>query len=126
MSYLFLVRAMTAFDQTVVAFALLTVGSITFVFCLPLIKRKVPMNRVYGIRVRESFTSDERWLDINAYGGRQFALWSLPNVVTGIVGLFLPTYLVFIYIPIAISVIVLSAAIPLIQTMRWIKETKKT
>jgi SdpI/YfhL protein family len=84
------------------------------------------MNRVYGIRVRESLTSEERWLDINAYGGRQFALWSLPIVVTGIVGLLLPRYLVFIYIPIAIGVIVFSAAIPLIQMMRWIKETKKT
>jgi SdpI/YfhL protein family len=99
MSYLFLVRAMTAFDQTVVAFALLAVGIIMFAFCLPLIKPKVRMNRIYGTRVRESFTSEERWLDINAYGGRQFALWSLPIVVTGIVGLLLPTYLVFIYTP---------------------------
>src|SRR5690349_14907242 len=95
-----------------------------FAFCLPLIKRKVPMNRVYGIRVRESFTSEERWLDINAYGGRQFALCSLPIVVTGIVGLLLRRYLVFIYIPIAIGVIVFNTAIPLIQMMRWIKETK--
>ena len=126
MSYLFIVRAMTAFDQSVVAFSLLAVGSIMFAFCLPLIKRKVPMNRVYGIRVREAFESEERWLDINGYGGRKFAMWSLPIVVTGILGLLLPTHLVFIYIPIAIGVIVLSAVMPLIQTMRWIKETKKT
>jgi hypothetical protein len=97
-----------------------------FATCLPLITRRVPMNRFYGIRVREAFKSEERWLDINAYGGRQFAVWSLPIVITGILGLLLPTHLVFIYIPIAIGVIVLSALIPLIQTMRWIKETKRT
>jgi len=117
---------MTASDQTVVAMALLAVGGIMFITCLPLIKRRVPMNRFYGIRVREAFTSKERWLDINAYGGRQFAMWSLPIVITGIIGLLLPVHLVFIYIPIAIGVIVLSALIPLIQTMRWIKETKET
>jgi SdpI/YhfL family protein len=117
---------MTAADQTVVAIALVAVGSIMFATCLPLIKRKVPMNRFYGIRVREAFRSKERWLDINAYGGRQFAVWSLPIIITGILGLLLPTHLVFIYIPIAIGVIILSALIPLIQTMRWIRETKET
>jgi len=117
---------MTASDQTLVAIALLVVGGTMFATCLPLIKRRVPMNRFYGIRVREAFKSKERWLDINAYGGRQFAMWSLPIVIIGILGLLLPTRLVFIYIPIAIGVILLSALIPLIQTMRWIKETKET
>ena len=116
---------MTASDQTGVAIALLAVGGSMFATCLPLIKRRVPMNRFYGIRVREAFESDERWLDINAYGGRQFAMWSLPIVITGILGLILSTHLVFIYIPIAIGVIVLSALIPLIQTIRCIKESQK-
>ena len=109
-----------------VAIALLAVGGITLATCRPLIKRRVPMNRFYGIRVREAFKSKERWFDINAYGGRQFAMWSLPIVITGMLGLFLPTHLVFIYIPIAIGVIVLSALIPLIRTVRWIRETKET
>jgi len=117
---------MAAVDQTVVAIALLAVGGIMFATCLPLIKRKVPMNRFCGIRVRQAFKSKERWLDINAYGGRQFAMWSLPIIITGILGLLLPTHLVLIYIPIAIGVILLGALIPLIRTMRWIKETKET
>jgi hypothetical protein len=117
---------MTASNQTVVGIALLAVGGIMFATCLPLIKRRVPMNRFYGIRVREAFKSKERWLDINAYGGRKFAMWSLPIIITGILGLLLPTHLVFIYIPIAIGVIILGALIPLIQTMRWIKEMKET
>jgi hypothetical protein len=116
---------MTASDQTGVAVALLAVGGVMFATCLPLIKRRVPMNRFYGIRVREAFKSKERWLDINAYGGRQFAIWSLPIVIIGILGLLLPTSLLFIYIPIVIGAIVSSALIPLIQTMRWIKKTKK-
>jgi len=52
-------------------------------------------------------------------------MWSLPIVITGILGLILSTHLVFIYIPIAIGVIVLSALIPLIQTIRCIKESQK-
>ena len=100
---------MTAADQTVVAFALLAIGGITLATCLPLIRGWVPMNRFYGIRVSEAFKSKERWLDINAYGGRQFAMWSLPIIITGILGLLLPTHLGFIYIPIAVGVIVIVA-----------------
>jgi len=39
---------MTASDQTGVAIALLAVGGSMFATCLPLIKRRVPMNRFYA------------------------------------------------------------------------------
>lgn len=47
-----------------------------FLLSLPLIFRKVPMNHFNGIRLRASFESEERWYDINAYGGRQLAACS--------------------------------------------------
>ena len=50
---------------------------------LPLARRKVPMNRVYGIRIPKSFASEANWYAINAYGGRQFMLWSLLPLLAG-------------------------------------------
>src|ERR1700704_2397355 len=47
-------------------------GLLLAAFSLPLVLRRVPMNRAFGIRIPESFTSDARWYDINAYGGRLF------------------------------------------------------
>jgi uncharacterized membrane protein len=37
---------------------------------LPLIQRKVKMNPWYGIRIPAAFESEQRWLEINEYGGR--------------------------------------------------------
>lgn len=47
-------------------------GLLLAAFSLPLVLRRVPMNRAYGIRIPEAFTSEARWYDINAYGGRLF------------------------------------------------------
>src|SRR5260370_18107000 len=47
-------------------------GLLLVAFSLPLALRRVPMNRAYGIRIPEAFTSVARWYDINAYGGRLF------------------------------------------------------
>jgi hypothetical protein len=44
-----------------------------FGLSLPLVLRKAPMNEFYGIRIPAAFESKQRWYDINAYGGRQFA-----------------------------------------------------
>ena len=114
---------MTAQDQTVVAIAMLVTGAVMLLSCLPLVYRKVAMNRFYGIRVREAFKSSERWFDINAYGGRQFAMWSWPLMLIGLIGLALPAHFVFIYVPVAVAAILVSGLTPLIQTIRWIKAT---
>ena len=35
-------------------------GLLLAAFSLPLVLRRIPMNRAYGIRIREAFTSDAR------------------------------------------------------------------
>lgn len=57
---------------------------------IPLLKRKVPMNRWYGARFKKSFESEENWYRINAYSAKQLILWSIPMLLLGVVTLFLP------------------------------------
>jgi SdpI/YfhL protein family len=52
-------------------------GLLLTVFSVPLVLRRIPMNRAYGIRIPEAFSSDARWYDINAYGGRLFLGYGL-------------------------------------------------
>ena len=44
-------------------------GVFAVLLSIPLILRVVPMNRIYGIRVREAFVSDRNWYQINSFGG---------------------------------------------------------
>jgi hypothetical protein len=62
---------------------------IGIVASVPLIGRRVKMNRWYGIRIPAAFVSDERWFEINEYGGRLLLMWSVAIGATAIVGAFL-------------------------------------
>ncbi len=58
-------------------------GLLLAALALPLVLRTVPMNRAYGIRIPEAFSSDARWYDINAYGGRLFLGYGLLLACVG-------------------------------------------
>lgn len=45
---------------------------------LPLIRGKIKMNTVYGVRFRKAYQSEELWYKISKKGGRLLLLWSLP------------------------------------------------
>ena len=65
--------------------ALLTTG-----LAIPLLRGKVKRNGWYGVRLSESLESEEAWLRINRYGAKRLILWSLPVLVLGIIGFFVP------------------------------------
>jgi len=95
-------------------------GILIVFLSLPLVQRKVKMNRIYGFRFRSSFLSDESWYSINEYGGRIFALFGGALTICGICCLLLP-------IPEGISVYLafapVLAVVPGIITYRFGKKT---
>jgi hypothetical protein len=88
------------------AIAHLIGGMVLVAVSWPLIKGKIGRNYFYGIRIREAFESDERWRDINAYGGRMILRYGIGIMVLGLVGLVLPQSLWFPYIWASLAVIV--------------------
>jgi len=101
------------------AIAILSAGLVIFLISLPLIYRKIPMNSLYGIRIPAAFESNERWYEINAYGGRQLAVWSWVPIVAGVAGLFVPLK----YMPIcgvaSAPVVLVSVLVPVVKIMAW-------
>ncbi len=61
-------------------------GAMFAAISVPLVLRKVPMNRAYGVRLRKSFVSDSNWYEINAYGGRLLLGLGAVLVALGVVG----------------------------------------
>jgi hypothetical protein len=57
---------------------------------IPLIRRKIKMNYLYGVRIKKSYKSENNWYNINAYGGKQLAIWSIPVILAGIAWLLIP------------------------------------
>lgn len=62
---------------------------VTIALSVPLIGRKVPMNRWYGVRIPAAFTSEAAWYNLNRYGGRLLLVWGLAIAATASTGAFL-------------------------------------
>ena len=52
------------------------------------------MNSLYGVRVPSTFSSHQRWYDVNAFAGRHLTGWSMIIITAGITGFYqLPRHL---------------------------------
>lgn len=58
---------------------------------IPLIKEKVAMNKLYGVRFAKSFESDELWYKINKKGGKLLLAWSVPILLIGLLCFVIPS-----------------------------------
>ena len=94
-------------------------GTLLFGLSLPLVLRKVPMNDFYGIRIPAAFESEQRWYDINAYGGRQFAGWSWLPIVSGGLGFFIPLGAAAVYAPASLAAVAVATMVPTLLAYRW-------
>ncbi|MFA5187717.1 MAG: SdpI family protein [Patescibacteria group bacterium] len=65
-------------------------GCVCIALGLPLMKRKIKMNRWYGVRIPKSFQSEENWFKINEYGGRQLVMWSVLLLAWGLLCFAIP------------------------------------
>ncbi len=76
--------------QQLAALINLAVSGALIMIGLPLARRKIPMNRWFGVRIPKTSTSTGLWYDINAYAGRQFILCSIPIALAGMGCFFIP------------------------------------
>ena len=110
-----------------VIFGLLNIvsGVLIIGISIPLVKRKIKMNRFYGMRIRKAFESDEIWYELNAYAGKLGIVWSIPIIVAGIICFFIPIHdenivvlaLVLVLVPVAVG-----ALVPLIKCLAYAKK----
>jgi hypothetical protein len=110
--------------MTLIAIMTLFTGTLLLLLSLPLIGRKIPMNGAYGIRIPAAFESEQRWYDINAYGGRQMAVGAAVIMAGGIAGFFLPPERQEAYMLGSVALTVLSVLIPALNTMRWSRKNR--
>jgi uncharacterized membrane protein len=77
-------------DVQLIGLAIAVAGLVVTGISIPLIKRKIPMNGFYGVRIPKSFVSDSNWYAINAYGGRILAIAGALIAILGLILRFYP------------------------------------
>jgi uncharacterized membrane protein len=74
----------------IVGGAFIFVGALMAFLAIPLMKRKVKPNGLYGVRTPEAFASEESWYAINEFGGRKLLQSSYVWFVGGILAMLAP------------------------------------
>jgi hypothetical protein len=69
-----------------IPYVLVGLGLALAAVSVPLILRRVPMNRWYGVRTRKAFASSENWYELNEYGGKLLLCLGGGLVVFGLIG----------------------------------------
>jgi hypothetical protein len=98
----------------------ITSGLLFIGISIPLVKRKIKMNSLYGFRMEKSFKSEENWYNINAYGGKELMVWSVPVILLGIICFFIPSnnqYKEVMPLILCVGPIVICLMIALIRTL---------
>ena len=75
-----------------VVFGLINISTALLIIgvSIPLVKCKIKMNHLYGVRIKKSFESEDNWYKINEYGGKQLIIWSIPMILVGIICFVVP------------------------------------
>lgn len=68
----------------------LACAALFIILAVPLVQRRIRMNRWYGVRIKKAFESDDNWYWINTYTGKRLILYSLVLAAIGILTFFTP------------------------------------
>lgn len=77
-------------NSIIMGCCLLYVAALVIGLHIPLLRGKVKMNKLYGMRFKQSFESDENWYAINRYGARLMIRWGVVILVVGLATFFMP------------------------------------
>ena len=80
-------------NTTPLAIIFFCTATLILALSIPLFLGKVPMNHFYGVRFRQSFKSDQNWYEINRYGAKVMALFTIPIYIAASIGVLFATFL---------------------------------
>lgn len=65
-------------------------GLFIIAIATPLMRGRIGPNELYGVRLPQSFQSEDAWYAINRYGGKRLILWAVPLILVGMACFFVP------------------------------------
>jgi uncharacterized membrane protein len=88
-------------------------GLLLAALSIPMIKRKIPPNGLYGFRVKKTMENPEIWYPVNAYSGKWLLAASLVQALAAVVAYYIPgiSLDVYAYLVLAVWVVVFGIAL---------------
>jgi uncharacterized membrane protein len=96
-------------------------GLLLVVLAVPLIRRKVPPNGLYGFRVRQTLEHPEIWYPANEYAGRRLAWSGLITSILATALYFVPSLTLDMYALACLGAFSVTLALTIVQCFRYLR-----
>jgi hypothetical protein len=108
-------------DQNLLLLLYTSTGTLLALLSIPLMRRKIPPNGLYGFRTPKTINNPELWYLVNAYSARRM-FWTAIGFVAAAVGLyFLPGIGLDEYAMSCLGVFSLGMVITIVQTVNYLR-----
>ena len=88
---------------------------------IPLIRRKVPPNSLYGFRIEKTMNNPELWYLVNYYSARRMLWTAIAFVVTALGLYFIPGISLDTYAMMCLGVFSIGMVITIVQTVNYMR-----
>lgn len=96
------------------------VGLLMCGLSLPLIRRKIPPNNLYGFRVRQTLENEDVWYAANEFSAKRLLWLGIATVISAVTLFFLTTRIDLYAMSLAMILLV-GLAVCLIQSFRYLR-----
>lgn len=100
------------------------VAVVSVLIALPLVRRRVKRNAWYGVRISESYKSEDRWYEINEYGGRLLIYWAALIALLSASGLFIEREHWPLYSAVSTSIMLAGLGGVIVKIFRYAAKTR--
>ena len=94
----------------------LGVGALFVVLGIPLIRRKVPPNHWYGMRVRQTLENEAVWYPANEYAGWQLLWLGIVTIVLSVALYLIPALNMIAYVSIVLGAMLLGTVVMMVRS----------
>ena len=88
---------------------------------IPLIRRKVPPNGLYGFRIEKTMNNPELWYLVNHYSAKRMLWTAIAFVVTALGLYFIPGISLDTYAMMCLGVFSIGLVITIVQTVNYMR-----
>ena len=114
----------------IAAASYIATGVILVLVAIPMIRRRVPPNRLYGLRVSATYADEWVWYEANAASGRDMLLLGVVQLAVTIIGLLflrqLPIAYVLLNTAVLCSGAIVVAVVGLLRADRLLKQRRRS
>jgi len=108
-------------DQNLLLLLYTSTGILLALLSIPLMRRKIPPNGLYGFRIPKTMNNPDLWYLVNQYSAKRL-FWTAIAFVAAAVGLyFLPWFGLDEYAMACLSVFAIGMLITIVQTVNYLR-----